>query len=78
MPEINKIVATGRTLIKSRTITSPKVKYRLGDLTDLDFVDSLFEDIDIVINTALSLHHGEIGIIYKVKCNYSKKYFKVF
>ena len=52
MPEINKIVATGRTLIKSRTITSPKVKYRLGDLTDLDFVDSLFEDIDIVINTA--------------------------
>ena len=39
MPEINKIVDTGRTLIKSRIITTPKVKYRLGDLTDLDFVD---------------------------------------
>ena len=49
---VDKIIATGRTLKKSREISHPKVKYILGDLSNKVFVDTLIKDIDIVINTA--------------------------
>ena len=49
---VDKIIATGRSLQKSRKISHPKVKYILGDLSDKAFVNTLIKDIDIVINTA--------------------------
>ena len=49
---VDKIIATGRTLQKSRKILHPKVKYILGDLSNKTFVDTLIKDIDIVINTS--------------------------
>lgn len=49
---VDKIIATGRSLQKSRKISHPKVKYILGDLSDKAFVNTLVKDIDIVINTA--------------------------
>ena len=52
LPNVNKIVATGRNLQKSREILHPKVKYILGDLTDKVFVSTLMINIDIVVNTA--------------------------
>ena len=52
LPNVEKIVATGRNLQKYREILHPKVKYILGDLTDKVFVNTLMINIDIVINTA--------------------------
>lgn len=52
LPNVNKIVATGRILRKSREILNPKVEYVLGDLEDKLFVSNILKDIDIVINTA--------------------------
>lgn len=60
LPEINKITATGRNLIDSRKVLHPKVEYVLGDLSNENFVESLFKEVDIVINTAsLSSPWGE-------------------
>ena len=66
LPNVNKIVATGRDLQKSREISHPKVKYILGDLTDKFFVSTLMINIDIVINTAsLSSPWGSEDEFYK-------------
>lgn len=47
------IIATGRKFSSDNKFTSPKLKYQLGDLSDHDFVKSLFENkIDVVINCA--------------------------
>jgi len=48
---ITSIVATGRILPEYRKIESSKVVYKLGNLEDEHFVNSLFEGIDIIINT---------------------------
>ncbi|MCF8253745.1 MAG: NAD-dependent epimerase/dehydratase family protein [Bacteroidia bacterium] len=48
---ITSIVATGRNLLQYRKIESSKVNYKLGNLEDEHFVNSLVEGIDIIINT---------------------------
>jgi 2-alkyl-3-oxoalkanoate reductase len=48
---ITSIVATGRILPEYRKIESNKVIYKLGNLEEQDFVNSLVEGIDIIINT---------------------------
>ena len=65
-PEIKLIIANGRSLIPSRRVTHEKVKYFLGDLSKIDFVNSLPNDIDVVINTAsLSSPWGSRELFYK-------------
>ncbi len=51
---VTTVVATGRKLLPYRQIESNKVIYKLGNLEDIVFVDSLVQDIDIdiIINTA--------------------------
>ena len=66
LTNVDKIIATGRVLQKSREITHPKVKYILGDLTDKVFVSTLMINIDIVINTAsLSSPWGSEDAFYE-------------
>ena len=50
--DIGYIIATGRNLDDSRKINHTKVKYVLGDLSNKDFVATLFDKIDVVVNTA--------------------------
>ncbi len=51
--EFDQIVATGRTLTASRKVNKDHVTYRLGELSDPEFVESLFADrIDLVVNCA--------------------------
>ncbi|MBO6793724.1 MAG: NAD-dependent epimerase/dehydratase family protein [Balneolaceae bacterium] len=51
-PAIDNIVATGRTLKLTHTVAHKKVTYRLGELENKDFVESLFVNIDAVVNAA--------------------------
>ena len=50
--EIEKIIATGRTLKKSHQIDHPKVEYRLGDLVNREFVDGIVKEVDHIIHAA--------------------------
>lgn len=52
LPWVSKIVATGRNLLPYRTIVHPKVVYVPGDLQDKEFVHSIAEGVDLIINTA--------------------------
>jgi nucleoside-diphosphate-sugar epimerase len=52
LPEVNQVIATGRTLKPSHTVTHPKVKYILGDLTDLAFVQSLVAQAQYIVHAA--------------------------
>lgn len=62
---VDKVVASGRVLRKSREITHPKIKYILGDLADESFVGLLMKNIDVVINTAaLSSPWGSEDLFY--------------
>ena len=65
--QVTHIVATGRTLTKDRIIDNSKIKYILGDLSDYNFVRSLFEcQFDVIINTAsLSSPWGNEKDFYK-------------
>ena len=57
------ILATGRKFSHDNKIIDPLVRYTLGDLSDLDFVQTLFtHDIDVVINCAsLSSPWGSVA-----------------
>jgi len=69
--EVPNILATGRKInAYNKSISSPKLRYLLGDLTDKTFVQSLFEGkIDIVINCAsLSSPWGTYDAFYKANC----------
>jgi nucleoside-diphosphate-sugar epimerase len=50
--EIQMIIATGRTLKDSHKVDHPKVEYRLGDLEDSLFVESIVKDVDHIIHAA--------------------------
>ncbi len=51
--KINRILATGRKFSYDNKVSSKKVEYILGDLTDASFVQQLFSfHIDVVINCA--------------------------
>lgn len=67
---ISSILATGRNLKSHINITSDKLSYKLGDLSDFDFVKSLFETkIDVVVNCAsLSSPWGSYDEFYKANC----------
>ncbi len=52
LPEIEKIIANGRTPRPGMTIDNPKVEYRLGDLSDSDFVNEMVHDVDAIIHCA--------------------------
>jgi len=64
--EVNKIIATGRTLKKHNTINDSKIEYKLGNLNDNKFVASLFSSkVDYVINCAsLSSPWGDYETFY--------------
>lgn len=52
MPEVTAIVATGRTLKPSHTVTHDKISYQLGDLTDYRFVQNLVSQANYIIHAA--------------------------
>ena len=49
---VEQIKATGRTLKDTHKVDHPKVEYILGDLTDVEFVETLMPGIDYVIHAA--------------------------
>jgi len=51
-PSVNKIIATGRTKKPGMTVESDLVEYRLGDLTDSEFVNSLTKGVNVIIHCA--------------------------
>lgn len=51
-PEIEQIIANGRTLKASHTVNHQKVTYQLGSLEDADFVKKLMKEVDVVIHAA--------------------------
>lgn len=52
MDEVTSIIATGRTIKDSHYLAHPKVTYKLGELADSEFVNSIFHDIEYVIHAA--------------------------
>ena len=65
-PKITKIVATGRNLTPERTLTHPKLSYKLGDLTQAEFVIKLVQGVDCIVNTAaLSAPWGKTKDFYE-------------
>lgn len=52
LSKVSQVIATGRTLKPSHTVTHPKVKYILGDLTDLAFVQSLVAQAQYIVHAA--------------------------
>ena len=52
MPEVTTIVATGRTLKPTHTVTHDKISYQLGDLTDYRFVQNLVNQVNYIIHAA--------------------------
>jgi nucleoside-diphosphate-sugar epimerase len=49
---VTGVVATGRSMRESRRVVSPKVEYKLGDLSSPEFVEGIVKGVDLVINTA--------------------------
>jgi len=49
---VNKIIATGRTKKPGMIVESDLVEYRLGDLTDSEFVNSLTKGVNVIIHCA--------------------------
>ncbi|KGL61264.1 MULTISPECIES: NAD(P)-dependent oxidoreductase [unclassified Polaribacter] len=69
-PDINKIIATGRTLKLTHTIKHEKVNYILGNLEDRVFVNDLLKNIDTIINAAaLSSPWGGESLFKKANIN---------
>jgi len=51
-PEVEKIIATGRTIKETHYINHPKVEYRLGDLSEKEFVYNLVRGCTHIIHAA--------------------------
>jgi nucleoside-diphosphate-sugar epimerase len=51
-PEVEKIIAAGRTIKAVHEVRHPKIEYRLGDLTDENYVESIVKNVDKVVNCA--------------------------
>ncbi len=51
-PNIERIIATGRTLKPTHFVEHTKVEYRLGDLRDKDFVDTLVGSVTHIVHAA--------------------------
>ena len=52
LPEVEEIIATGRTLLDYRKIEHQKVTYKIGHLEDVLFVNEITKGVDVIINTA--------------------------
>ncbi len=52
LPEVEEIIATGRTLLDYRKIEHQKVTYKIGHLEDALFVNEITKGVDVIINTA--------------------------
>lgn len=50
--EIDQIIAAGRKLKPTHTISHPKVIYKLGDLNDEDYVNNSVKGIQVIIHAA--------------------------
>ncbi|MFK7950598.1 MAG: NAD-dependent epimerase/dehydratase family protein [Saprospiraceae bacterium] len=51
-PEVEKIIAAGRTKKAIHEVKHAKIEYRLGDLTDSKYVESIVKSVDYVVNCA--------------------------
>lgn len=49
---ISGVIASGRTIRPALSVRDPKVSYRLGDLADAEFADSLTGQADVIIHAA--------------------------
>lgn len=63
---VEQIIAAGRTLKKDAVVTSEKVEYQLGDLQDVNYVESLFDKkiTHVVHCAALSSPWGKYEDFY--------------
>ena len=52
LPGIDQIIANGRTLKSTHEISHEKVQYVLGDLTNLEFVQTLIQPVTHIIHAA--------------------------
>lgn len=50
--EVEEIIAAGRTLKAVHEVKHPKITYKLGDLTDKKYVQSIVKGVDKVVNCA--------------------------
>lgn len=50
--EVMKIIAAGRKKKSIHAVNHSKIEYRLGDLTDADYVESIVSEVDYVVNCA--------------------------
>ncbi|MFT6149396.1 MAG: nucleoside-diphosphate-sugar epimerase [Saprospiraceae bacterium] len=63
---VEKIIAAGRTIRTVHEVKHPKIEYRLGDLTDKKYVESIVKGVDKVVNcAALSSPFGAYEIFKK-------------
>ncbi len=61
-PEVERIIATGRTIKETHYINHPKVEYRLGDLSKKEFVYDLVQGCTHIIHAAaLSSPWGKLA-----------------
>ena len=51
-PNIQSIIANGRTIKETHKVNHPKVKYILGNLNNEEFVDSLVKDVTHIVHAA--------------------------
>lgn len=51
-PEVEKIIAAGRTIKKVHEVKHPKIDYQLGDLTNESYVKSIVQSVDKIVNCA--------------------------
>ena len=52
LPEVDLIIANGRTIKETHFIAHEKIEYQLGDLADVDFVNKLVSKVDYIIHAA--------------------------
>ncbi len=63
---VEHIVATGRQLKPVHTVHHPKIEYRLGDLSNVDFTEVVCNNVDAIIHAAgLSSPWGAYGDFYQ-------------
>lgn len=78
MSEVKSIIATGRTIKKHHYLEHPKVKYILGDLSEMEFVKKIVFGVDYIIHAAaLSSPWGRFEEFEKANLIVQKNIIKV-
>ena len=71
--EIESIVATGRKIKQSHLVTHAKVEYRLGDLSNVEFLSELLEGATHIVHAAaLSSPWGKYADFEKINLTVQK------